>query len=424
MNEKKDYYKILGVNFGAGADEIKRGYREKALLHHPDKWEQGSAEEKSANEDKFKEAGEAYEVLTTPAKRAIYDKIWKDKFEPKMSREEALSKYPHEQVRRVDHMNLTRRMVEQQNMYKKLQEEYAKLAKQASEHCGKYGKTAQAEKIYREKIATMKVIKERISDNLTQITKTAAEYGIKDIASQIESIKESMDEFAEGMKEEIVIEIADLTKVEMINWGTFEQLFTKEEKGKIKNYDSFYKDVLKRKSPAWVAAPGDYDDRAALLYSDGLVNPFGRNVDGKAVFALALKPNLPSGIFKSLVPGVNPEKVRVGDYVRLPGFEEYWDGDKGLLVVKKEGDQYTFLPHIGLLVDGEEYRFQYEASGKYKDVSEGPSWMADRKIIRALNEIEAKLTALEKTVVREKTAEPEKPAADRGNIIQRLWNRL
>ncbi|MBN3298625.1 DNJB4 protein, partial [Amia calva] len=65
----KDYYKILGIQKGAADEDIKKAYRKQALKWHPDK-------NKSANaEDKFKEIAEAYEVLSDPKKREIYDQF-------------------------------------------------------------------------------------------------------------------------------------------------------------------------------------------------------------------------------------------------------------------------------------------------------------------------------------------------------------
>ena len=67
--EFKDYYKIIGVAEDASADEIKKAYRKLAREHHPDlNKDDGSAE-------RFKEVGEAYEVLKDPAKREEYDQL-------------------------------------------------------------------------------------------------------------------------------------------------------------------------------------------------------------------------------------------------------------------------------------------------------------------------------------------------------------
>ncbi len=68
--EKRDYYEVLGVDKNASADQIKKAYRKKAIEFHPDK----NPGDKEA-EDKFKEAAEAYEVLSNEEKRARYDQF-------------------------------------------------------------------------------------------------------------------------------------------------------------------------------------------------------------------------------------------------------------------------------------------------------------------------------------------------------------
>jgi len=70
MSTKRDYYEILGVNKNASVDEIKKAYRKVAIQFHPDK-NQGN----KAAEEKFKEAAEAYEVLSNTEKRAKYDRF-------------------------------------------------------------------------------------------------------------------------------------------------------------------------------------------------------------------------------------------------------------------------------------------------------------------------------------------------------------
>ena len=73
MAERRDYYEVLGLTKGASADEIKSAYRKAALKWHPDRWVDGTAEEKKTAEEKFKEASEAYSILSDPDKKARYD---------------------------------------------------------------------------------------------------------------------------------------------------------------------------------------------------------------------------------------------------------------------------------------------------------------------------------------------------------------
>lgn len=65
----KDFYKVLGVSPDSNEDEIKKAYRKLALKFHPDKNSDADAE------DRFKEIAEAYEILTDPQKRTIYDQF-------------------------------------------------------------------------------------------------------------------------------------------------------------------------------------------------------------------------------------------------------------------------------------------------------------------------------------------------------------
>ena len=69
MANKRDYYEVLGVGKNAGTDEIKKAYRKVAMQHHPDR----NPGDKAA-EEKFKEAAEAYEILSDTEKKAQYDR--------------------------------------------------------------------------------------------------------------------------------------------------------------------------------------------------------------------------------------------------------------------------------------------------------------------------------------------------------------
>jgi len=67
---KRDYYEVLGVSKNATKEEIKKAYRKQALKYHPDK----NPGDKKAEEN-FKEAAEAYEVLSNDEKKARYDRF-------------------------------------------------------------------------------------------------------------------------------------------------------------------------------------------------------------------------------------------------------------------------------------------------------------------------------------------------------------
>ena len=76
MADKRDYYEVLGVSKNATENEIKHAYRKVAKKYHPD----ANPGDKEA-EEKFKEAAEAYEVLSDPEKKARYDQFGHAAFE-------------------------------------------------------------------------------------------------------------------------------------------------------------------------------------------------------------------------------------------------------------------------------------------------------------------------------------------------------
>ena len=73
---KRDYYEVLGVNKSASADQIKSAYRKLAVKYHPDK----NKNDKAA-EEKFKEASEAYHVLSNSERKQNYDNFGHAAFE-------------------------------------------------------------------------------------------------------------------------------------------------------------------------------------------------------------------------------------------------------------------------------------------------------------------------------------------------------
>lgn len=72
---KRDYYEVLGVGKQASADEIKKAYKKLAIKYHPDRQAGKSETEKKDAEDKFKEAAEAYSILSDEQKRQQYDQF-------------------------------------------------------------------------------------------------------------------------------------------------------------------------------------------------------------------------------------------------------------------------------------------------------------------------------------------------------------
>ncbi|XP_020722908.2 dnaJ homolog subfamily C member 7 isoform X1 [Bombus affinis] len=72
-SKRKDYYKILGIDKNASTDDIKKAYRKRAMVHHPDRHPNATEGEKKEQEKKFKEVGEAYGILSDPKKRSRYD---------------------------------------------------------------------------------------------------------------------------------------------------------------------------------------------------------------------------------------------------------------------------------------------------------------------------------------------------------------
>jgi molecular chaperone DnaJ len=81
MAAKRDYYEVLGVPRNASDDDIKKAYRKLAMKYHPDR-NQGDEAKKA--EEKFKEAKEAYEMLSDPQKRAAYDQFGHAGVDPNM----------------------------------------------------------------------------------------------------------------------------------------------------------------------------------------------------------------------------------------------------------------------------------------------------------------------------------------------------
>ncbi len=91
----EDYYQILGVEKGAGAEEIKKAYRKLALKYHPDR-NPGNREA----EERFKKISEAYAVLNDPNKRNEYDSFGSERFSQRFSQEEIFRDFDLGQILR------------------------------------------------------------------------------------------------------------------------------------------------------------------------------------------------------------------------------------------------------------------------------------------------------------------------------------
>jgi curved DNA-binding protein len=90
---QKDYYQILGLNRNASEDEIKRAYRKSALQYHPD-----HHPDDLESEEKFKEIGEAYAVLSDPEKRKEYDYSGHVRFKRSYSSEDIFRNFDFDQL--------------------------------------------------------------------------------------------------------------------------------------------------------------------------------------------------------------------------------------------------------------------------------------------------------------------------------------
>ncbi len=91
MADKRDFYEILGVSKSASAEEIKKAYRKVAMQFHPDR----NPGDKAA-EEKFKEAAEAYEVLSDDNKKGAIRPLWPCCFQPRPRRWRASRRHGHE----------------------------------------------------------------------------------------------------------------------------------------------------------------------------------------------------------------------------------------------------------------------------------------------------------------------------------------
>jgi len=90
--EQRDYYQILGLHRDATEDEIKKAYRRLALQYHPD-----HHPDDSKSEEKFKEIGEAYAVLSDVEKKRVYDRFGHREFTRRVTREDVFKDFNFEE---------------------------------------------------------------------------------------------------------------------------------------------------------------------------------------------------------------------------------------------------------------------------------------------------------------------------------------
>jgi curved DNA-binding protein CbpA len=387
---KKDYYKILGVSFGAGGEEIKKARAKRLFEYHPDR-----NPEKAGAEEKTVLINEAYKVLSNAEKRTEYNKYWKE-FHNTISVEDAKKIYPPEVVRQALHKKFLRRLIEQKNIYEKMKEYSDELKEATIKILNTTGVTQEIEKEYAARVSKIYEISKKTLDSLKAIRAEAEKHAFADQAEIARIIKE-LNEFKIDTLQEIVQMKA--YNIRMPSWEDFDELFTNAEPRKKKNYDSFYKEELRRTSAAWVAALGISSLNAAIINSVGNVYPDGRSVDILAAVALAFELNLKSEIFKSIAGGKSAAKLRAGERIRIKGLEEI-SGE--FVVLRNRAGKITLYMAEGIKgADGKEYRAAYNSSGEWVPVAEA-SCMRDSVILAGIERLARRLGELERVRVNTK----------------------